>query len=89
MQIEIIAGSGFGLRGATYQVEDGKLSFAKADQSDNLTGNGVVEDFAGLTLAEARGKVVRENRENEQALQGHQYDGCHACNWRVSIHVKE
>lgn len=80
----IIAGSGYGLRGATYEVdEDGRLAFVEADPSDNLAGNGIVEEFAGLTVDEAQDKIEFENGLNEQGLIGHSYDGCHACQWKV------
>lgn len=85
MTYQIIAGSGYGLRGATYEQIDGKLALVEADPSDGLTGNGVVEEFEGLTPDEAMDKVEFENAQNQQDLINHSYDGCHACNWKVTI----
>lgn len=82
----IIAGSGFGLRGATYEVDaNGKLALVEIDPGDNLAGNGTVEEFAGLTVDEAKKKIELENAQNEQGLVGHNYDGCHTCQWKVWI----
>lgn len=85
MAYRIIAGSGYGLRSGLYEEVDGKLSLVETDPSDNLAGNSVIEEFGGLTVDEAQDKIEYENDQNEQALSGHSYDGCHACQWRVRM----
>lgn len=85
MIYEIIAGSGYGLRGAIYELKDDKLALIESDPHDNLAGNGVVLEFDGLTLDQAAYKI---KFENAASLPGHKYDGCHACNWRVWIQEK-
>lgn len=78
---KIVAGSGFGNRQAIYKSVEGVLVLRHEGNHDNLAGNGTVCNFEGYTLDQANEKISAIMSEPV----GHSYDGCHACDWSISI----
>lgn len=82
---EVSAGSGYGRRDALYEVIEGILVLRYEGDDDSLAGNDQACDFEGLTLEQAKEKARAINDEPV----GHEYDGCHACNFYVKIRESE
>jgi len=85
MFFSIIAGSGFGSREAIYKLVEKVLVLRDEGDHDNLDGNSIACEFEGLTIEQAQKKIKAENSEGA----GHNYDGCHACNWSISLRELE
>lgn len=79
--INVIAGSGYGSRVALYEIVEGVLVLRHEGDHDNLAGNGQALDFEGLTPEQAYEKASVINSEPV----GHDYDGCHACCFTVTV----
>lgn len=79
--IEVSAGSGYGRRYVLYEVVSGHLVLRHEGDHDNLAGNDEALSFEGLTTKQAQRKAKAINDEPV----GHSYDGCHACQFSVSV----
>ncbi|KKN24821.1 hypothetical protein LCGC14_0891130 [marine sediment metagenome] len=85
MFYSIIAGSGYGSREVIYKLVENVLVLRDEGDHDNLAGNSIACDFEGMTIEQAQKKIEAENSEGT----GHSYDGCHACNWSITLRELE
>ena len=85
MFYSIMAGSEYGSREAIYKLVENVLVLRDEGDHDNLAGNGTACEFEGLTIEQAQKKIKAESSEGT----GHSYDGCHACNWSISLRQLE
>ena len=85
MFYSIMAGSGFGWRTVIYRLVENVLVLRDEGDHDNLAGNGIACEFEGLTIEQAQKKIGAENSGGT----GHSYDGCHACNWSITLRELE
>jgi hypothetical protein len=82
---DVVAGSEFGCRYVTYRLSDGVLQIVDDTGHDNLAGNSLAADLAGMTLSEAQVFVKAKNDETDEFNADRRADGSHSFYWHISF----